>query len=86
MHVHGTEFRVQEIRVDKTSHFAGKLMKDLALQTKTGVTIIAVVRGSVNTANPTPKFRIEANAILILLGLSQHLSTFQTFTDRELKS
>jgi CPA2 family monovalent cation:H+ antiporter-2 len=50
------------------SHSIGKSLKELDLRRRTGVTVIAVVRGAEPTISPPPDFRIDGGDILVLVG------------------
>ncbi|HAC81213.1 MAG TPA: potassium transporter Kef, partial [Deltaproteobacteria bacterium] len=54
--------------VEPASAGIGRTIRDLQLREQTGVTLIAVVRGGLPTANPDPEFRIEEEDVLVLLG------------------
>ena len=47
---------------------AGKRLKDIELRTKTGATVIAVVRGDDSFTSPGADFRIEAGDTLVLVA------------------
>jgi CPA2 family monovalent cation:H+ antiporter-2 len=54
--------------LEKDSPAAGRTIGELALRSKTGVTIIAVVRDGQTDINPGSEFRFEAGDIVVLLG------------------
>ena len=54
--------------VEPDSAGIGRTIRDLQLREQTGVTLIAVVRGGLPSANPDPDFRIEEEDVLVLLG------------------
>ena len=60
--------------VKENSRLVGKSIKDIALRTKTGVTIIAIKRGLEIKVNPSPEERIEKGDVLILIGKEEDLS------------
>jgi CPA2 family monovalent cation:H+ antiporter-2 len=47
---------------------AGKNLDEIELRSRTGVTVIAVVRDGKSTHNPAPEFRLAAGDVLVLLG------------------
>jgi len=63
--------------VEPSSPAAGSPVREVHLRERTGVTLIAVVRGGVSTANPEPDFRILEGDILVLLG--DHAGLEQAF-------
>jgi CPA2 family monovalent cation:H+ antiporter-2 len=50
------------------SHAAGRSILELELRSRTGVTVIAIVRHGKSQTNPPPDFRIEAGDVLVMLG------------------
>ena len=63
--------------VEPSSPAAGSPVREVHLRERTGVTLIAVVRGGVSTANPDPEFIIQDGDILVLLG--DHAGLEQAF-------
>lgn len=63
--------------VTDRSTAAGKTISEIDLRRKTGVTLIAVVRGEQPYINPEPDFRIEASDTLVLVG--NHASMDKAF-------
>ncbi len=63
--------------VEPSSPAAGSPVREVHLRERTGVTLIAVVRGGVSTANPDPEFIIRDGDILVLLG--DHAGLEQAF-------
>ncbi|MGE4158108.1 MAG: cation:proton antiporter, partial [Planctomycetota bacterium] len=47
---------------------AGNNLKDLALRTKSGATVIAVVRGEKSYTNPAAEFLLEPGDVLVIVG------------------
>jgi K+/H+ antiporter YhaU regulatory subunit KhtT len=46
----------------------GKTIGELELRSKTGATVIAVVRDGLTEINPGPQLRIQPEDVLVLLG------------------
>jgi Trk K+ transport system NAD-binding subunit len=57
-----------EIRLRKTSAFAGQLIKDLSLRAQTGILIIAVSRAGRVYLEPNPDFQLFPGDRLVLMG------------------
>ncbi|MDQ3803945.1 MAG: cation:proton antiporter [Acidobacteriota bacterium] len=58
----------ETLLVEPNSPAAGKTIGELGLRTKTGVTIIAVVREGRTEINPGPQLELQADDVLVLLG------------------
>jgi CPA2 family monovalent cation:H+ antiporter-2 len=58
----------ESFMVSRTSPVAGRSIRDLQLRRKTGVTIIAVVRGGQPLTNPPPDLEIQGGDILVMVG------------------
>ena len=50
------------------SSAVGKLIRELALRTRTGASIVAIERHGVNTVNPGPDEELQVNDQVLLLG------------------
>lgn len=48
--------------------YAGKTIADTEARSRTGVSIVAVVRGEATFASPAPDFRLEAGDIIAVVG------------------
>ncbi|HZG53797.1 MAG TPA: cation:proton antiporter [Pyrinomonadaceae bacterium] len=59
--------------VDADSRAAGKTIGDLKLRSKTGVTIIAVVRDGQTDINPGSELRLQAEDVMVLLGSPEQI-------------
>lgn len=59
---------IDTFRVDPESPIAGRTIADLGLRQKSGVTIIAIVRGGAPRTNPSPQMKIEGCDVLVLFG------------------
>jgi K+/H+ antiporter YhaU regulatory subunit KhtT len=57
-----------EIRLRKTSAFAGQLIRDLSLRAQTGILIIAVSRAGRVYLEPNPDFQLFPGDRLVLMG------------------
>ena len=58
----------ETIIIGSDSGAAGKTIGDLRLRSKTGATIIAVVRDGQTDINPGPELRLRTEDVLVLLG------------------
>jgi TrkA domain protein len=54
--------------VDPDSPYVGRSIGDTRTRTRTGVSIVAVVRGEEAIAAPAPEFRLEADDTVVVVG------------------
>jgi len=59
------------ITVEPTSALAGRTIGDVRLRTRTGVTIVAIVRGSEHIPAPGPDTALAAGDTLVVIGTSE---------------
>jgi K+/H+ antiporter YhaU regulatory subunit KhtT len=59
--------------IDADSGAVGKTIGDLMLRSKTGVTIIAVVRDGHTDINPGSELRLQAEDVMVLLGSPEQI-------------
>jgi TrkA domain protein len=57
----------------KNSPAIGKSLEGIELRSRTGVNVIAIVRGGQSIYNPDPDFRLASGDILVLLGSHKSL-------------
>lgn len=62
------------LNVEAGSRFDGASIADLQIRTKTGVSVVAVIRGETTTAAPTPDARFEAGDVVVAVGTADGLS------------
>lgn len=61
-------FAFKEIRLRKTSAFAGQLIRDLSIHAQRGILIVAVSRGGRVYLEPNPEFQLFPGDRLVLMG------------------
>jgi CPA2 family monovalent cation:H+ antiporter-2 len=61
------------VTLTTSSSGKGKQIRDLALRTRTGASIIAVERDGASLVNPNPEEELKLGDQLLLLGNSQQL-------------
>jgi monovalent cation:H+ antiporter-2, CPA2 family len=72
---------ISAIKVDAGSDGDGHSLSDLQLRTKTGVTLLAIKKGSDIIEHPTPNTIIEANDIAYVLGNPEQVNAaFELFS------
>jgi K+:H+ antiporter len=75
--------RLETLAVTKDSPAAGKLIRELALRSQTGASIVAIDRSGQNIINPGPDDEIQPGDHVILLGeLAQLDSARQLFVSK----
>ena len=62
------------LTVDAESNFDGASIADLQIRTKTGVSVVAVIRGETTIAAPTPDARFEDGDVVVAVGTADGLS------------
>jgi TrkA domain protein len=71
--------RVEGLAIDwlpipDTSPFAGKTIADAQVRTRTGVSIVAVIRGEDAYPAPGPEFGLEAEDTVVVVGTSDGIT------------
>jgi TrkA domain protein len=64
----------EQIVVAAGSPYAGRTMGDTAARTRTGASIVAVVRDRQVVASPRPDFRFEAGDVVVVVGTAEGTS------------
>jgi TrkA domain protein len=62
------------LRLPQGSAFVGSTIGDGAFRTRTGVSIVAVVRGHTSVPAPEPGFRFEAGDVAVAVGTPEGLA------------
>jgi len=73
MNLLGTKVGLAELRIRDDSALAGKPLGDLRLREKHGVSVIGQWVGGVFTTTKGPETRVEAGAILVVVGTPENL-------------
>ncbi len=67
------EARTETVVIAATSPAKNKLIRELALRTQTGASIVAIERAGINLVNPGPDEELHADDQVLLLGSRQQL-------------
>jgi len=59
------------LKVDAGTPYANRTVGDARIRTRTGVSVVAVIRGEMAHPAPGPEFHIEAGDILVVVGTSE---------------
>lgn len=68
------EIEIDGYKIPKDSHIAGKSIAELQVRKKTGVTIIAIRRGSEVFTNLEPAFKFNTGDIILFLGERKNMN------------
>ena len=63
------------LRVDEGTPYAGKSIGDARIRTRTGVSVVAVIRGDQAHPAPGPEFHVEAHDTLVVVGTSEGIKS-----------
>jgi CPA2 family monovalent cation:H+ antiporter-2 len=67
------EAEIEGVTITANSPAKGKLIRELALRTRTGASIVAIERAGGNIINPGPDEEIQVDDQLLLLGRREQL-------------
>ncbi|CAJ63166.1 conserved hypothetical protein; putative TrkA domain [Frankia alni ACN14a] len=65
----------EQIAILPDSPFAGRPLGDTQARTRTGASIVAVVRDQIVHASPRPDFRFEAGDIVVVVGTPENTAS-----------
>jgi len=63
----------EQIAIPAGSHFVGRQLGDTKARTRTGASIVAVLREREVIASPSPSFRFEAGDVVVVVGTREGL-------------
>jgi TrkA domain protein len=69
------------VRVSSSSEFAGRTIADGMIRSNTGVSIVAVVRGTQTVPAPEPDFAFEPGDVAVAVGTSDGLAKVRAMFD-----
>lgn len=72
------EIETQWVRLPKVSPLTGRTIGELEVRTKTGASIVAIVRDDLVLTNPGPDARFEPGDMVGVLGTTDQRATFLT--------
>ncbi len=75
-HIEG--LAIDWLNVERAHNAAGKTIGDLRLRTRTGVSVVAALRGAQAFPAPEPTFLIEAEDVLVVVGTPDGIVTVST--------
>jgi len=67
------------VPVDESSRVVGKTIRELQIRTATGVTVIAIGRGTTSITNPGPETRLLEGDRVIVVGPTNRVDEFSDF-------
>lgn len=68
---------VEWVEIDSDSVAVGKSIRGLGIRTRTGVTVIAVQRGTETIANPDADLQMESGDVLVTVGTEDAHESFE---------
>jgi TrkA domain protein len=76
----GLEQRIEGLAIDwltvgEQTPYAERTIGDARVRTRTGVSVVAVIRGEQAHPAPGPDFHIEADDILVVVGTSEGIGS-----------
>jgi TrkA domain protein len=73
---------VEQIAVPATSPFAGRTLGDTQTRTRTGASIVAVIRHGSATPSPGPDFGLQAGDLVVVVGTQEAIGRVAAILDR----
>lgn len=64
--------------IETTSPYAGKTIGDARIRTRTGVSVVAVIRGDDPFPAPGPEFELEADDIAVVVGTAHGIEAVKS--------
>ncbi|MEQ8717501.1 MAG: cation:proton antiporter regulatory subunit [Acidimicrobiales bacterium] len=85
-HLHKVTHTVSGVRIDwhevlDVSPLAGRSLGDLAIHTRTGVSIVAILRGSETLAAPGAEAVVEVGDTLVAIGTAEGIEALDALAD-----
>jgi TrkA domain protein len=71
------------IEVQQTSRYVGSTLGQTRARTRTGASIVALVRGTEVVASPTPAQELRAGDVLVVIGTEEAIDAVRTIIDRD---
>lgn len=71
LHMTALGLVAERVPLPATSHWNGRLLGETRLRTRTGSSIVAVLRRAGAIPSPTPDFRLSGGDILIVIGTEE---------------
>ncbi|PRY65922.1 potassium/proton antiporter regulatory subunit (CPA2 family) [Glaciihabitans tibetensis] len=66
--------RTEQALIEPTSPFSGRTLGDTQLRTRTGASIVAILRSGEVLPSPTPDFGIRTGDVLVIVGTADGLA------------
>jgi TrkA domain protein len=75
------EVLTEQLPIPASSRYAGRRLGDTQARTRTGASIVAVLRGGATHASPGPDFRLEAGDLVVTVGTREGLDQVARILD-----
>lgn len=73
---------IEWLDVDEGSPAVGTTIKDGMYRTRTGASIVAVIRGATSVPAPDPEFTFEARDVVVAVGTTENLDKLRSLLRR----
>jgi CPA2 family monovalent cation:H+ antiporter-2 len=73
------EADLEAVAVPAGAPAAGRMIRELALRTRTGASIVGIERNGANIINPGPDEELQVNDQVLLLGTRAHIDAARIF-------
>ena len=75
------EFALEWIKLEESSPLVGITLQESGIRARTGINVIAILRGETSIAAPAPETRFEVDDTLVVMGQRDQIDVFlKTFT------
>ncbi len=71
------------LRAAPSSPIVGRTIRELLLRSRTGASVVGVIRGSDFLPNPDPDFRFEADDVIAALGEKRHTAALEALVEAD---
>jgi TrkA domain protein len=65
------ELQVEELSIRPESPFAGRTLGETQARSRTGASVVAVLRNDTMIASPSPEFRFEPGDVVVVVGTGE---------------
>ncbi|AEN06394.1 cation:proton antiporter regulatory subunit [Halolamina sp.] len=73
---------IEWVDLEPESALVGTTLNEAGIRSETGVSVIAVQRGSETVSNPEPSFKLAAEDVLVAIGTREEQSAFKALVEQ----
>jgi TrkA domain protein len=81
LHQQAAGLRVEQLPIPADSPFVGRPLGDAKVRTRTGASIVAILRMGAATPSPTPDFILRAGDLAVIVGTQDAIDTVAGILD-----